>query len=203
MSTTITYNGKTVTFPYSPTTFQVSPLETGRELESWNGVARSTLSRAIRASVVAVWPRTFERSGTDLALLQEVEAFLSWMRTGGAFAFALDSTKASDTKLNGEATTGDGTLTVDDDTGFADDDFIVVRTGTLYEDLQINGTPAANVITLEATINATMPDDAIVRHKGFIRGKRIPGTERSDAIRRPSHALWGLQLSFVEDVSAY
>lgn len=66
------------------------------------------------------------------------------------------------TALASDASSGASTITVDDDDGIADGDYIGILTATSTHWTTVNGTPAANVVTMDDALTEDFDEDAIV-----------------------------------------
>lgn len=123
------------------------------------------------------------------------------------------------TALAADAADGAGTITVDDDTGIADTNKVgvVVDDGTIHW-TTVNGTPAANVVTLTAALDDSATTDAVVfayanklvrplrivnaRRKNLASGQEVPLGEpmgRIDYLELTNKSADGVPVAYFYD----
>ena len=82
---------------------------------------------------------------------------------GNTFTFSYDADMTVSTLLNGAASAGDSSVTVDSDTGVVNGRRYVVKDGPYHQVLTVNVAPASNVVTFEGTLDNAISDNAIFR----------------------------------------
>lgn len=109
--------------------------------------------------------KAWQGEGTNLFAVQKLTLFLEKNKNEYSLSSSGDHFTASHVKttVDGAASSGAGTITVDDDTGISDGDNIGVELadGTMQW-TTVNGAPAANVITLTASLTGAVNDAAAV-----------------------------------------
>lgn len=109
--------------------------------------------------------KAWQGEGTNLFAIQKITMFLAKAQHAYALHSAGDNVTASfvKTTINGAAASGASSITVTDDTGMSDADYIGIELsdGTLQW-TTINGAPASNVVTLTAALTGAVSDAAAV-----------------------------------------
>ena len=101
--------------------------------------------KAWQAEGIGLWTKR------DAVLILEENEYLYSIGPSGDYASLVSD--LAKTEIATAASSGDGTITVDDDTGFTDGDYIGVELDDgSVQWTTINGTPAADVITLTAVL---------------------------------------------------
>lgn len=148
----ITYNGRTINFPWGHYTLQDDPLHNALVNRSASGIVE-TLNVNVENLINVAW-RLFENANTtDATFKRNMEQFFQWAQKGNAWKLALDSSDTVLTTLANDAAAGAGSIVLTSATGVVAGRQYVIRNTTDWQVIKVNSIAGAPTITLVETLD--------------------------------------------------
>ena len=194
----ITYNSKSITLDINEERIQIDP---ARDVLGGSSVAGVKETLNVRTnSIVRVSFIGFQLGkAVDETTRRQLEQWWSWAQTGQTWTFARDAAKASSTTLSGSEAAGQTVIGVASSTGFAANDFAIIRSATHQELVKIATVDSSTQVTITETLNHSYASASRFRHEEYWSGKLI---HNRNPMSKDSRVSWRFDLEFVEDVNS-
>jgi hypothetical protein len=162
VATVLVYNGKTITLPRPPQTWNISAGPPSTVFRSRTGVVKTTLAPRVDCFVHA------EFNAIPFNLRLAVDNWWTWAQEGNAFRLNFDDAHTVSTTLNGTHGFGTGsgtyTLLVTSATGIVAGRQYVIRGGPHYQLVTVTNVSGLDV-TIDTVLDFDFPGGSLFRER--------------------------------------
>jgi hypothetical protein len=193
----ITYNGRTITFPFYIYAFQ--PDYPRNAIQNFAASAVAEVLNVAPDVMVSLAARWLENANaTHATFKRNMFQFFEWAAQGQPWQIALDNTKTAKTSIVAGANAGDSSIVVASTTGLAIGDQCVLRNTTALQLVKIQNI-VGTTITLVETLDYIFTNGSTFRHENYWPGRLLTSVKHVIQEKPPLH--FDIEMQFVEDVN--